>query len=107
MRVKLLLVYNIRPYREDEYYRFMMGEFLPAAQSIGLTIGGGWHTAYGDYPSRLFVFEADSKDRIQEMLNGKDWRSIEAKLKKLVTGYESRLVPWRASFQFFQSKGKT
>ncbi|MFQ5611250.1 MAG: hypothetical protein ACE5H9_03865 [Anaerolineae bacterium] len=107
MRVKLLLVYDIRPYREDEYYRFMIGEFLPTAQSVGFTVGGGWQTLYGDYPSRLFVLEAESQEKLREMLSDENWRKIEGKLKKLVTGYESRMVPWRPSFQFFRSKRKS
>ena len=56
MSLKLLLSYNIKPNREAEYYRFVLGEFLPELQSVGLLMDEGWHTAYGDYPIRLLVF---------------------------------------------------
>jgi hypothetical protein len=105
MQVKLLVVYNVRPHREEEYYRFMMGEFLPAAQSVGLIMAEGWHTAYGDYPDRLFAFVAENEDTVFEVLRSERWRTIEEKLVLLVTGYETRIVAERAGFQFFHPSG--
>ena len=48
MPIKLLLVYNVKSTREEAYYRFMMGEFLPTAQNIGLQIVEAWRTLWGD-----------------------------------------------------------
>lgn len=104
MQVKLLITYNIRPHREDEYYRFMMGEFIPTAQSVGLMMTDGWQTAYGDYPDRLFAFVVEDEEKVFEILRSERWRKIETKLLKLVTDYEARVVPKRAGFQFFQPR---
>ena len=68
MEVKLLLVYNIRSHRETEYYRYVMGEFLPTLQNMGLYMTEGWHTAYGDYPVRLVVFQADNRIEMEKIL---------------------------------------
>ena len=101
MEVKLLVVYNIKPNREAEYYRYVLGEFLPTLQSMGLYMVEGWHTHYGDYPMRLLVFRADSERKLREIVKSDDWKSAKAKLLKLIRDYEERIVPAKKSFQFF------
>jgi len=101
MELKLLLTYNIRPNRETEYYRFVLGEFLPALQNIGLIMVDGWHTAYGDYPIRLIVFQTQDEMEMRAALKSKEWEEGKETLLKMVTDYEERLVPARNVFQFF------
>lgn len=103
MEVKLLLVYNIKPNREAEYFRYVLGEMLPNLQSMGLYMVGGWHTAYGDYPMRLLEFRADSEPELKQILTSPEWEEAKDKLLKLIRDYEERIVPARNSFQFFIS----
>ena len=58
-QVKLLLPYDIKGGRENAYRRFILEEFLPKAQDLGLMPTDAWHTAYGKYPTRLIGFVAD------------------------------------------------
>ena len=106
MEVKLLLVYNIRTHREAEYYRYVMGEFLPNLQNMGLYMTEGWHTAHGDYPVRLIVFQADNSVEMKKILNGSDWQSAKEKLLRFVKDYEERVVLARNVFQFFVPSSK-
>lgn len=101
MEIKLLLAYNIKPNREAEYYRYVLGEFLPSLQDIGLMMVEGWHTAYGNYPIRLLAFRAQDNTEIYNILNSTEWKQGKEKLLKLVLDYEERLVPARNIFQFF------
>lgn len=106
MELKLLLTYNIKPNREAEYYRYVLGEFLPGLQDIGLMMVEGWHTAYGDYPVRLIVFRAQDDVDMHETLNNPRWKESKEKLLNLVRDYEERLVPAKNIFQFFIPKEK-
>ena len=101
MEVKLLLVYDIKPHREAEYYRYVLGEFLPALQNMGLIMVEGWHTAYGDYPMRLIAFRAQDEMVMQTVMNSGEWRAAKERLLKLVRDYEQRIVLARNPFQFF------
>lgn len=102
MPVKLLIAYNVKPTQEEVYYRFMMGEFLPKAQSMGLVMVEGWHTAWGNYPQRLIGLVAESQTALQQILDGEQWREIEAKLKQHVTDYQRQAVRYRSGFQFLK-----
>lgn len=101
MEVKLLLAYNINPNREAEYFRYVLGEFLPTLQNVGLYMVEGWHTAYGNYPTRLLAFRADSEIELRNILNSTEWKTAKEKLLKLVRDYEQRIVPAKNVFQFF------
>lgn len=101
MSLKLLLSYNIKQNREAEYYRYVLGEFLPELQSIGLIMDEGWHTAYGNYPIRLIVFRTQDGVEMTDVLISEQWSRGKEKLLKFVHDYEERVVPARNVFQFF------
>lgn len=101
MEVKLLIVYDIKPHQEAEYYRYVLGEFLPTLQNMGLIMVEGWHTAYGDYPLRLIAFRAQSKAALHEVLHGNEWLAAKEKLLKLIRNYEEQIVEAHGPFQFF------
>jgi hypothetical protein len=104
MPVKLLITYNVKPAREEAYYRFVMGEFLPALQNLGLTMVEGWHTAWGDYPQRLIGLAAESQNALEEILGSERWREIENELAVYVSDYQRRTVLYRSGFQFFKPR---
>ena len=101
MEIKLLLVYDIKPHREAEYYRYVLGEFLPTLQNMGLIMVEGWHTAYGDYPMRLIAFRAQDESVMQNVMSSDEWKAAKGRLLKLVRDYEQRIVLAKNPFQFF------
>ena len=100
LRVKLLISYDIVPELQQAYYEFVLGELIPAAQSMGLVLSEAWHTAYGAYPIRLNGFVARDKAMLDRILAGSDWRQLEDKLKRFVTTYGKKIVVFRDGFQF-------
>ncbi len=99
-RVKMLIEYDIVPELQQAYYEFVLGELIPSAQSLGLVLSEAWHTAYGDYPVRLNGFVARDKASLDRILAGSDWKQLEDKLKRFVTDYHKKIVPFRDGFQF-------
>ena len=96
---KMLLTYNIQAQHQDAYLRFVVNEFIPTLQTLGLTNVGVWHTAYGDYPVRLLVFVAETV-AMERALKADKWTELESRLKKYVTDYSCRVVPNTPHFQF-------
>ncbi len=102
MEVKLLLAYDIKPNREAEYYRYVLGEFLPSLQTLDLIMVEGWHTAYGDYPMRLIALRAENEHKLHTIMRSEEWFTAKEKLLKLVRNYEECIVPAKKMFQFFK-----
>ncbi len=100
MRRKMLLSYNVVPDRQDEYLNLMVNVFVPTLQRLGLANAGVWHTAYGDYPTRLIIFVSDDEAAMEKALAGKTWKDLEARLKQYVGDYTRRVVAFQPGFQF-------
>ncbi|MFP3854520.1 MAG: hypothetical protein ACLFWD_09535 [Anaerolineales bacterium] len=98
--VKLLITYDPIPEKREAYFHFVLGEFVPAMEHLGLTMCEAWHTAYGEYPLRLAVFTADDDVVMEEVLDSSDFRRLEDRLMDYVANYYRRVVPGRQSFQF-------
>jgi hypothetical protein len=99
-QVKLLLSYDIRPGRENAYRRFILEEFLPQAQVLGLVATDAWHTAYGDYPARLIAFVADNLEAAQIACTSDEWQAMTKKLEGYTANLTERVVPLRGGFQW-------
>lgn len=96
----MLLTYNIPPEGQENYMRYVLNEFIPTLQSIGLTNQGVWHTAWGDYPIRLLIFVAESAAAMTRAVESETFQQAEEKLKALVSEYSRRVVPFDSGFQF-------
>ena len=99
-RVKMLISYDVVPELQQAYYEFVLGEMVPSAQALGLVLSEAWHTAYGDYPVRLNGFVAKDRATLDRVLASPEWKQLEDKLKRFVTGYKRKLIPYREGFQF-------
>ena len=99
-QVKLLLSYDIRGGRENAYRRFVMEEFLPKAQELGLMPTDAWHTAYGKYPTRLLGFVADDISTARAALANEEWVVIMKRLAEYAINISHRLVAFRGGFQW-------
>lgn len=97
--VKLILSFDIRPGTQQVYYQFMISQFVPAVQGMGLQMSGAWHTVYGDYPSRITHFVGLSEDGMREALASHEWQELEKRLQEYVSNYSWRIVPLQERFQ--------
>lgn len=99
-RYKLLMTYDIRPDMYDEYYQFIMGEFIPELQNMGLYMLGAWHIVYGEYPMRHVEFVSESLETVREIFQSDRWEVLENRLKTYTLRYGRKLVRFRNGFQF-------
>jgi hypothetical protein len=99
-RVKLLMSYDIVPESQQAYYEFILREFIPKAQEMGLSISEAWHTAYGDYPVRMTGFVAPDRETIDKILQSEEWADLRERLDPFVTQLMIKIIPYRDGFQF-------
>jgi hypothetical protein len=98
--VKLLLAYDPIPEKRDDYFQFVLGEFVPSLEHLGLQMSGVWHTAYGSYPLRLAGFLAPDRDTLDQIIASQAFQELETQLLEYVENYSRRVVPLRRTFQF-------
>jgi hypothetical protein len=98
--VKLLLTFDPIPERQEAYFQYVLGEFVPTLEHLGLRMCEFWHTAYGAYPLRLTGFIAPDRTTIESILASDDFRHLEDRLQEFVQNYKRRVVLVSRSFQF-------
>ena len=47
---KLIMTWDINPEHEQEYFEFVVREFLPQVQKFGFQLSDAWVTVYGERP---------------------------------------------------------
>jgi hypothetical protein len=100
MAVKLIMTWDIAPERDQEYFEFIIGEWVPGVQRLGMQPSDAWATLYGSYPQiqvGLLVADAHQARRI---LQSSDWGVLQDRLFGYVKNFSYKIVPARNGFQF-------
>lgn len=99
-RYRLILQYDIRPEMYDPYYEYVIKEFVPGLQSMGLYMVAVWQTTYGSYPARQVEFVTESLETVRDILNSDRWQALEDRLLAYTQRYQRKTVRYRNAFQF-------
>ena len=100
MAVKLLLTWDIAPEHEQDYFEFVINEFIPGVQRLGLQPAEAWATVFGNYPQIQVSILADDLPLVQRALRSPNWNQLQDKLFALVKNYSYKIIPARNGFQF-------
>ena len=100
MAVKLLLTWDIAPDHEQDYFEFVINEFVPGVQRLGLQPAEAWATVFGDYPQIQVSILAEDFPEAQRALNSESWTQLTDKLFALVQNFSYKIIPARNGFQF-------
>ncbi len=97
--MKLLLSWDIKPGRDQEYFEFMVREFAPGITRLGLTPTEAWLAVYGECPQILMEGIAGNREIIDTMLASDDWIELHTKLMGFVDNYTQKIVHASTGFQ--------
>ena len=96
---KILLSYEIPPQSSQDYYQFVMGQYVPAMQAMGFQMSEAWHTAYGNAPNRLIGFVCRDRKTVDDLLASETWHDLNERLEEFVTDFSFKVIPYRGGFQ--------
>ena len=99
MAVKLLMTWDILPGREQEYFEFVVRDFIPGVQRLGMEPSDAWFTMYGEQPQILAAIQMPSINSLQNILNSSDWKDLTQRLLDYVENLEYKVVQARNGFQ--------
>ncbi len=99
MAVKLLMSWNIIPGREQEYFEFVVRDFIPGMQRLDLTVSDAWFTVYGNEPQIVAAAEMPTLGALERVMTSADWQSLIKQLMDYVEDYQFKIVQARAGFQ--------
>jgi hypothetical protein len=94
------MTWDIAPEHEQEYFEFVVREFIPGVQRLGFELSDAWATVYGTRPQILVGAVLGSFDRARQVLLSNDWISLNNQLLSYVQNYSEKVVLARGGFQF-------
>jgi hypothetical protein len=94
------MTWDIASDHEQDYFEFVIGEWIPGIQRLGLQPVEAWATMWGDYPQIQVGILADDLSGVKRVLDSDGWNQLQDKLFALVSNFSFKIVPARSGFQF-------
>jgi hypothetical protein len=99
MPVKLLMTWDIKSGHDQEYFEFMVREWLPGLQRLGLEPSDNWLTMYGNASQIMMGVMAGTLKAMHQTLDTEDWGALKSQLLMLVDNYEQKIIKATGGFQ--------
>ena len=100
MPAKLIMTWDINQEHEQEYFEFVVREFLPEVQKLGFKLSDAWVTVYGDQPQILVGAILPTFQNVIKIIDSEKWTFLVNNLLDYVTDYQEKIVPASGGFQF-------
>ena len=91
--------WDILPGRETEYFEFVVREFIPGIQRLGLEATDAWFTMYGDRPQIITGALMPNRQAVERVLQTSEWQNLSDQLFTFVENFNLKIVPARKGFQ--------
>ena len=99
MTVKLLMTWDILPNLEQEYFEFVISDFLPEIKQLGIRPADIWYTMYGNQPQIMVAAKTQSQAALNVVMASKEWSQLLENLMKFVDNFSYKVIPAQTGFQ--------
>jgi hypothetical protein len=99
MAAKILMRWDVRPETESEYFEFLVHEFIPELNKLGISDIQVWYTQYGDCEQKLASGITESAAIMQEALASEAWQELNSKLQEYVDNFSRKVIAATNGFQ--------
>jgi len=101
MSVKLLMNWDIRPGHDQDYFEFVIREWLPGVNNLGIRPTWAWYTIYsrGRTPQIMAEAVADDFPTMRRALLSEEWGKLHTRLLEYVHNYSQKIVRVTGDFQ--------
>lgn len=101
MSVKLIMTWDIKPGMDQDYFEFVVREWVPMTNRLGLQTIGAWYTVYSrdNAPQIMSEAIAEELDEMRRIIDSPEWRELHAKLMEYVQNYDQKIVRTSGGFQ--------
>ncbi|MGI6258485.1 MAG: hypothetical protein ACOYKC_01350 [Anaerolineaceae bacterium] len=98
--LKVIFTWNIKPGHEQDYFAYVLREYLPGINRLGMEITDAWATVFGDQPQIQLGAVVPSKEVAQKILRSEKWDELTDVLLNYVDDFKVKFTPHKGGFQF-------
>jgi hypothetical protein len=93
------MTWDILPGREQDYFEFVVRDFIPNMEHLGLKPSQAWFTMYGDQPQIMSEVLMPELITLKEILDSTGWDDLITQLLDYVENFSYKIVEARNGFQ--------
>lgn len=91
--------WDIRPESESEYFEFLVHEFIPGLNKLGIIEIQVWYTQYGNCEQKLASGITPNSEKMTQAMHTEQFETLINKLKIYVTNYDQKVIAATGGFQ--------
>ncbi len=99
MPAKLIMRWDIRPETDSEYFEFLVHEFIPGLNKLGIIEIQVWYTQFGECEQKLASGITQSISDMKTALKSEEWEMLTNKLKSYVNNFSQKVINATGGFQ--------
>lgn len=102
MSVTLIMTWDIKDDVQEDYFEFVIREWVPATTQLGLQTVAAWYTQYRideSIPNIRAEAIAEDETAIRRILKSTEWQDIQADLMDYVENYNHKIVETTGEFR--------
>ena len=97
--VKLIMTWDITPEHEQEYFDFVVREYIPGIQRLGCDLTDAWATVYGARPQIMIGAVVANVKKARQLLLSEEWIKVTKRLLDFIQNYSMKVVEAKSGFQ--------
>jgi len=90
--LKLLMQWDIKMGREQDFSEFVVREFAPRLMQLGIEPSEVLYTMYGEGPQMLTMGVVENQEKLTQIMQSNGWKKLREKLMTYVTNYSQKVV---------------
>jgi len=95
--IKFNQVWNVMSHKKDEYDRFVINEYFPVLNELGISVAGEWEVLIGDGPGIICEGRVSDINNLIRNLQSKRFQNANRELKQHIEKYRSRILTLHGS----------
>ena len=99
MPAKLIMSWDIRPETDSEYFEFLVHEFIPGLNKLGIVEIQVWYTQFGDCEQKLASGITQSIEDMKKAMLSDEWDMLIEKLDGFVNNFNKKVINATGGFQ--------
>jgi hypothetical protein len=97
--LKLILTWDITPEHEQEYFEFVIREYIPGIQRLGCELSDAWATVFGVKPQINLSLVLPNATKARELMLSEEWAALTNRLQDFIQNYTLKVVYAKTNFQ--------
>jgi hypothetical protein len=90
--IRLLMQWDIKAGREQDFSEFVVREFAPRLMQLGIEPNEVLYTMYGEGPQMLTIGAVESREKLIEIMQSSGRKKLHEKLLTYVNNYSQKAV---------------